>query len=503
MDNDILTQYDRHLHLPSGIASREFFDAMAQGIIVYDNEGLIIDANLRAPEILGTSRAAMLGQKIADLHSAVGEDGQPVDDDERPSNVTARTGEPVYMKIVGIDVAGEGRRWLSIHAQTLVVDGARVGVASSFIDITAHRKSHLAANLFMALNKNLMHSNDEIDLLQHMCDQIVQVGGYALARIVVADEVDPARIVTTYAAGRTDYIYEGLDTTADIAATGPTGTALRTRVTQVANDLSTHPTYEPWRRWAQTYGLSSSISVPFEIGSQAAVLAVYARDKFAFDDSTVEQLVEIASECGFGVAHVRTVNQLEAAFDGTLSALARMAESRDPYTAGHQKRVGALGAAIAAHLGLDDHLIELIRRSGQVHDIGKISVPSEILTFPGGLGALEFTMIQRHTVVGAEILTEASLPWPIAEVALQHHERLDGSGYPYGLRGEEIILPARIIMVADVVEAMSQHRPYRPGLGLDRAFTEVTTGAGTFFDASVVAACLAVFEDGYMFESGF
>jgi putative nucleotidyltransferase with HDIG domain len=179
-----------------------------------------------------------------------------------------------------------------------------------------------------------------------------------------------------------------------------------------------------------------------------------------------------------------------------------MTETRDPYTAGHQNHVGALGEAIAKQLGLNSKLTTLIRQSGEVHDIGKIAVPAEILTRPGRLSSLEFEMIKRHTLVGADILSQASLPWPIAEVALQHHERMDGSGYPRGLPGSDIILPARIIAVADVVEAMTQHRPYRPALGIDKAIAEVSAGAGTLFDPEVVEACLAVFELGFTFQPG-
>jgi putative nucleotidyltransferase with HDIG domain len=217
---------------------------------------------------------------------------------------------------------------------------------------------------------------------------------------------------------------------------------------------------------------------------------------------TVERLTRIFSEYVFATAHVRSIKQLESTVEGTLSALALMTETRDPYTAGHQNHVGALGEAIAKQLGLNSKLTTLIRQSGEVHDIGKIAVPAEILTRPGRLSPLEFEMIKRHTLVGADILSQASLPWPIAEVALQHHERMNGSGYPRGLPGSDIILPARIIAVADVVEAMTQHRPYRPALGIDRAIAEVSAGAGTLFDPEVVGACLAVFESGFTFESG-
>jgi HD-GYP domain-containing protein (c-di-GMP phosphodiesterase class II) len=144
-------------------------------------------------------------------------------------------------------------------------------------------------------------------------------------------------------------------------------------------------------------------------------------------------------------------------------------------------------------------MARLIRQSGEVHDVGKISIPAEILTRPGKLGPIEFELVKDHCRVGSEILSRAAVPWPIAETVLQHHERLDGSGYPSGLRGDEIILPARIIAVADAVEAMAHFRPYRPSLGLEVALAEVELRAGTEYDRDVVAACRAVFEDGFSF----
>jgi HD-GYP domain-containing protein (c-di-GMP phosphodiesterase class II) len=137
-----------------------------------------------------------------------------------------------------------------------------------------------------------------------------------------------------------------------------------------------------------------------------------------------------------------------------------------------------------------------------VHDIGIIEVPSDILAFPGGLTTEQFDIVKNHTVVGADVLSQASLPWPLAEIALQHHERLDGSGYPSGLRGDEIIMPARIMAVADVVEAMTQTRPYRPALGIEAALAEITAGAGSKYDARVVSSCVAVINAGFVFETG-
>jgi putative nucleotidyltransferase with HDIG domain len=180
--------------------------------------------------------------------------------------------------------------------------------------------------------------------------------------------------------------------------------------------------------------------------------------------------------------------------------MALIVESRDPYTAGHQKRVATLAQAIAKEMNLPAHQIEAIRLAGFIHDLGKISTPSEILTKPGRIAEIEFNLIKTHPQTGYEILKEIEFPFPIAQIVLQHHERMDGSGYPSGLSGEKILLEARILGVADVVEAMATHRPYRPSIGLDKALEEISYNRGTLYDSKVVDACLKVIsEKGFEF----
>lgn len=186
----------------------------------------------------------------------------------------------------------------------------------------------------------------------------------------------------------------------------------------------------------------------------------------------------------------------------TVTAVAAMVELRDPYTAGHQRRVAQLVDAIAQEMGLPEKQIQGLHLAAVVHDLGKINVPSEILSKPGHLTDTEFGLIKQHPRAGYEILKEIDFPWPVADIVYQHHERLDGSGYPDGKRGDEIILEARILAVADVIEAMASHRPYRPGLGLETAFTEVEKHRGTKFDAEIVDAALKLFrEKGYQLEA--
>ena len=198
----------------------------------------------------------------------------------------------------------------------------------------------------------------------------------------------------------------------------------------------------------------------------------------------------------------KTLTQLRKSLEATIQALALTAEARDPYTAGHQRRVADLSQVIAEKMGLSRDLVDGVRMAGSIHDLGKIYVPSEILNKPGKIRANEFELVKSHPQVGYDILRTIDFPWPVAEIELQHHERLDGSGYPNGLKGDEILLEARIVAVADVVESMSSHRPYRPALGVGKALEEIKAGRGTRFDAAVVDVCIAVFEkDGYTFWS--
>ncbi len=194
------------------------------------------------------------------------------------------------------------------------------------------------------------------------------------------------------------------------------------------------------------------------------------------------------------------IQKLRKTLNMTIEAISLMGEMRDPYTAGHEKHVAQLACAIAKEMGLSEGQIEGIRVSAFLHDIGKIVVPSETLSKPAKLNEYEMGMMKTHALAGFDIVKSIAFPWPVSQAILQHHERLNGSGYPNGLKGEAIALEARILTVADVVEAMTNHRPYRPSLGVGMAMEEITHGKGVLYDAQVVDACVKLFtEEGFQF----
>jgi putative nucleotidyltransferase with HDIG domain len=235
--------------------------------------------------------------------------------------------------------------------------------------------------------------------------------------------------------------------------------------------------------------------------------------RLGFSEDEVAMLLGLANQAGLAIENAklyeaaqrelaeRTVAQqelsasvetLERTLRGAVSALAATTEYRDPYTAGHQKRVTALACAIAGEMGLSQSQTEGLRVAGHLHDIGTIAVPAQILTKPSLLTEVESMLMRTHVQTGYDILKTIDFPWPVAQIVLQHHERMDGSGYPQGLVGEAILLEARILAVADVVEAMASHRPYRAALGIDKALEEICLNKGTLYDSAAVDACLTL-----------
>ncbi len=191
---------------------------------------------------------------------------------------------------------------------------------------------------------------------------------------------------------------------------------------------------------------------------------------------------------------------LQKATEDIIQAMSYTSEIRDPYTAGHQKKVCKLAVAIGKEMNITEEQLQGVKFAAMIHDIGKISVPSDILSKPGKIGETEFEVVKGHSQTGYELLAKIDFPWPIADIVHQHHEKLNGSGYPNGLKDDDILIEAKIISVADTVEAMTAHRPYRAALGIDKAMEEITTNKGKFFDSNVVDACVNIFSNGFQFS---
>ena len=397
--------------------------------------------------------------------------------------------------------------------------GRIVGASTIARDITEKKqaerallKVNRALKALSSCNEALIHATEEKRLLDEICRIIVDIEGYRLAWVgyVEHDAQQTVRPVAQcgYEIG---YLEHAAITWADNErGGGPLGIAIRSGRIQVVQDVSTDPRFAPWRANAARLGYGSVLVAPLVADSRViGALSIHAEGADAFDAGEIALLSELAADMAFGIvtlrtrgAHEQSAERLQRSMEATVQVIASTVEMRDPYTAGHQRRVAELATAIARELGLSEDQVHAVHLAGVVHDLGKIHIPAEILSKPGRLSAVEFELIKSHPEAGYDILKGVDFPWPIAQIVFQHHERLDGSGYPRGLEADEILLEARILTVADVVEAMSSHRPYRPSLGVEPALQEISAKAGRCYDADVVRACLALFrEKGFAFKA--
>lgn len=489
-------------------------------IVMIDNNGTVIFWNRAAEHMFGFSQDEIHGR---DLHALL----VPAAYQEAFKQGFARfqrdgTGAVIghQLELTGIRKGGEEFPLeLSVASTQLRGRWNAIGIIR---DISERRQAeatiahaHRALHALSTVNRELVHASNEQDLLQAICRAIVEEKDYRMAWVGYLQQDEARSIKLMASAGDENGVLAHVQPRWAEGELGLCARAVQSGQSQISRDIANDPLYQAWGHELVGQGCVSSIALPLKgNGAVFGVLHVYAAELDAFTRGEVDLLEEMGDDLAFGVMALRIrqerdratrlneehLGQMHEMLHQTVLAISKAVEARDPYTAGHQRHVADLACAIAERMGLDEYRIEGIRMGATIHDIGKIQVPAEILTKPSQLTDIEYTFIKEHSRVGYEILRDIHFPWPVAEIAYQHHERLDGSGYPRGLKQDEICLEARIVAVADVVEAMSSHRPYRAGLGVEAVLEEIRKNRGTIYDAEAVDACLAVFEAGYLLQ---
>lgn len=378
-------------------------------------------------------------------------------------------------------------------------------------DITERKRSeknllklNRALKLLSECNETLIHAEDELQLLREMCWVIVERGGYHAAWVGYPqqDAEKTIRVMAQYGLSQEHQPVVPFSWEDSERGQSPTGMAVRSGEIQVSQNVLEDSSCAPWFDQAIQLGVAACITLPLKKGREVfGSLSIYASETNAFNQDDIKLLKEMSEDLAFGIVTLRMgeeqrqgAERLRKGLEETVRVVATMVEMRDPYTSGHQQRVASLAKAIASEMGMHEEQKYGLYLAGLIHDLGKIQVPAEILSKPGRLTEMEFALIKAHPQTGYDVLKNIKFPWPIAQIVWQHHERLDGSGYPQGLKGGDILLEARILCVADVVEAMASHRPYRAGLGLQSALDEIRKNSGKFYDPEVVDACVKLFE---------
>ncbi len=489
---------------------KDSIDAIGEPIFLHDAEYRILRANRAYTQCAGMPLEAILGKPYWQVF--------PLADGPLAGCATARSEGKA--QATGDELQHRGRSYVSRGFPVLENGDYRYSV-HILEDITERvqmteslRRENRARRIVSASNQTLIRAVDEELLAQRICDIVTGIGEYRMAFVAARDVGNRQRIVFRAASGvELERLHElNLDWLSETSV----ARCLRSGEPQVTQTLRTQSQSEAaWLH--ERFGCDSVLALPLtydQVTSGALVICSAAERDFNAEEQ--ELLSELAADLAFGLVALRSddarryaehqrlqlLEKLESTLENTVQAMAAALEARDPYTAGHQRRVAELAATIARDLGLPAEEVEAVRMAGILHDIGKIYVPAEILSKPGQLIPIEFELVKTHVDVSYDILKAIDFPWPVAEIVYQHHERLDGSGYPRGLKGDEILPGSRILAVADVIEAMGTHRPYRPGLSIDAALEEIAAKRGSHFDAAVVDVCLKLFrEKGYAIDA--
>jgi GAF domain-containing protein len=362
------------------------------------------------------------------------------------------------------------------------------------------------------INYTVKHARNWEELLRGICRGAVEDGKFELAWAgLVGHATHLLNPVCHH--GREEGFLENIRISIDDVPEGqmPASFAVRENRVIFVNDCATDSSALSWREQLLRHGFLSVAALPLRSGGRKAfgALVLYSGEAGFFDEDHLMLLEDMATEISHALmrfeqeaAHSNIEEERERALAemgkvlrDSVHAIAYALEMRDPYTAGHQRQVAQIATAIAREMQLPEEMVEGVHFGSLIHDLGKISLPAEILTRPRRLTNLEMQMMQTHPQAGYDIVAGIDFPWPVAQMILQHHERMDGTGYPGGLKGDEIPLESKILAVADVVDAMNSHRPYRAGLGIAKALEEIEKNRGTHYDPLVVDACLRLFRE--------
>ncbi len=479
---------------------RDLLDNSMDSIEIIDPVTLrFLDANEAACSNLGYSRDELLSLSMSDIDISF--------DAESRKRVEQQLLQQGSARFEGMHRRQDGSTY-PVEVNLRVVELDRRYMLGIARDITERKESeralaraNRALRTLSAGNEVLVRAKSEPELLESACRVIIEKGGYLAAWMLHGkEEMEPVASFGEGCFGEKTGILEKFAKRAAIDAVGK-------RMTMVISDILADPRFAPWIEVVKACGCRSALAIPvLQNSAVSGAIVISASEVGAFGPEEIALLEELADDLAYGIATLRTRQERDLALEGEriqssklsqslqemIAAIAMTLEKRDPYTAGHQQKVAQIASLIAAELGLSKEKVNGIHLGALIHDIGKIYVPAEILNRPGKLTEHEFALIRTHPDVGYDIVKDIHFPWPVAEMVRQHHERLDGSGYPLGLKDGEIILEARILSVADVLEAMASHRPYRASLGMDAAIEEIEKGRGRLFDSGVVDACLRV-----------
>lgn len=489
-------------------------------IAVDADSGIVLDANPAAEALLGYCREELIGKHITALH--------PVEEHERAAEefVLARHHASLHSGFHIQSKDGSTKPVAIWSSEPLVLNGRTVAIAEIRDIADQQQKEHQlsaqnwALSAFSIAALALGRARSEDGLLQSICEAITAQSVYALAWVGIAEDGPEKNIRIAASAGRALHYIDGIELSwAEERASGqgPAGVSLRTDTVQIVEDTESSEGFALWRERTREVGIRSCVSIPLRIeNGWRGALMVYSVRPRAFGSAPIEVFQHLADQVVHGVEALEHRHLLETerrnrehaqkslteALVASVAAMVTAMEMRDPYTAGHENRTADIAYAIGKEMGWPEERLQGLKMAAMVHDIGKISIPSELLNKPSRLSYEEFELVKGHPESSYAILKDIPFTWPIAEIVRQHHEKLDGSGYPQGLKGNEILAEAKVLTVADIVEAMAAARPYRKGLGLEVALAEIESQAGTLLDAEVVDICARLFREGRLMIPG-